>query len=130
MISLGSNPSRNQKYKPEPSPDLKTNLKPKSRPKKPKVKLGLKNSAMLQSYFDYIFVRRRKKVRLRPELSPKFLSTLGTNPAQTLTRPEKPGPTYNSGFNGAKLSKAKSYFGEVSYLSKKLAKRLFLLLFT
>ena len=49
---------------------------------------------MLPSYFDYIFVHVRQKVRLRPELSLKFLSTLGPNPAQT--RREKPGPTYNS----------------------------------
>ena len=34
-------------------------------------------------------------LRLRPELSPKFLSTLSSNPART--RLEKPGPTYNSG---------------------------------
>ena len=51
---------------------------------------------MLRSYFDNIFVHLRQKVRLRPELSPKFLSTLGPNPARTRTRPEKPGPTYNS----------------------------------
>ena len=44
-------------------------------PKKvPKVKLGLKNLAMLPSYFDYIFVHLRQKVRLKPELNPKFLS--------------------------------------------------------
>ena len=49
---------------------------------------------MLPSYFDYIFVHLRQKARLRPELSPKFLSTLGPNPART--RPEKPSPTYNS----------------------------------
>ena len=40
--------------------------------KKTKVKLGLKNLAMLLSYFDYIFVRLRQKAHLRPELSPKF----------------------------------------------------------
>ena len=62
--------------------------------KKTKVKLGLKDLAMLPCYFDYIFVDLRQKVRLRPDLSPKFSSTLGPNPAQT--RPEKPGPTYNS----------------------------------
>ena len=50
---------------------------------------------MLPSYFDYIFVRLKQIVRLRPELSPKFLSTLGPTPART--RIEKPGPTYNSG---------------------------------
>ena len=49
-------------------------------PEKTKVKLGLKNLAMLPSYFDYTFVHLRQDVRLRPELSPKFLSTLGPNP--------------------------------------------------
>ena len=52
---------------------------------------------MLPSYFDFYFVHLRQKVRLRPELSPKFLPTLGPNPAQT--RPEKPGPIYNSATN-------------------------------
>ena len=47
---------------------------------------------MLQNFFDFIFVHLTEKVRLRPEFSPKFLSTLGPNP----NRPEKPGPTYNS----------------------------------
>ena len=54
--------------------------------KKTKAKLGLKHLAMLPSYFDYIFVHLRQKVRLRPELSPKFLSTLGPN----LTRKAQP----------------------------------------
>ena len=57
--------------------------------------LGLKNLPILPSYFDYIFVHLKQKARLRPDLSPKFLSTSGPNPART--RPEKPGPTYNSG---------------------------------
>ena len=57
--------------------------------KKTKVKLGLKNLAMLPNYFDYIFAHLRQKARLRPELSPKFLSTLGLNPTQKE-------PTYNS----------------------------------
>ena len=56
--------------------------------------LGLKNLAMLPSYFDYIFVHLKQKARLRPKLSQKFLSTSGPNPARA--RPEKPGPTYNS----------------------------------
>ena len=42
----------------------------------------MKNLAMLPSYFDYIFVHLRQKVRLRPELSPKFLSTSGPNPTR------------------------------------------------
>ena len=58
-------------------------------------KLGLKNLPTLPSHFDDIFVHLRQKACLRPELSPKFLSTLGPNPART--RLEKPGPTYNSG---------------------------------
>ena len=53
--------------------------------KKAKVKLRLKNLAMSPSYFDYIFVHLRQKVRLKPELSPKFLSTLGPNPARLAT---------------------------------------------
>ena len=60
-----------------PGPNPKTNLKPKSCPKKTKVTLGLKNLALSPIYFEYIFVHLRQKVRLRPELSPKFLSTLG-----------------------------------------------------
>ena len=38
---------------------------------------------MLASYFDYIFVHLRQKVRLSPQLGPKFLSTLGPNPSPT-----------------------------------------------
>ena len=65
--------------------------------KKTKVQLGLKNLAMLLNYFDYILVHLRQKVRFRPDLSPKFLSTLGPNPnRKARTRTEKPGPTYNS----------------------------------
>ena len=44
---------------------------------------GLKNLAMLPSYFDYIFVHLRQTVRLKLELCPKFVSTLGPNLAQT-----------------------------------------------
>ena len=51
---------------------------------------------MLPIYFDYIFVHLRQKVCLRPESSPKFLSTLGPNAALTRAPPEKPDPTYNS----------------------------------
>ena len=48
---------------------------------------------MLPSYFDYIFVHLKQKVRLRPELSLQFLSALGPSPAQIRTRSEEPGPT-------------------------------------
>ena len=53
---------------------------------------------MLPGYFNYIFVHLRQKVLLRPEKNPKFLSTLGPNPARTRPEPDpkKPGPTYNS----------------------------------
>ena len=56
---------------------------------------------MLSGYFNYIFVHLRQKPRLRSKISPKFLSTLGPNPART--RPEKPGQTYNSGPNGHRV---------------------------
>ena len=36
--------------------------------KKTKVKLGLKNLAMLPNYFDNVFVHLRQKARLWPEL--------------------------------------------------------------
>ena len=45
-----------------------------------KLRLGLKNLAILQGYFNYIFVHLRQKVHFRPEISPKILSTLGLNP--------------------------------------------------
>ena len=57
-----------------------------------KVKLGLKNLAMLPSYFDYIFVHQRQKAHLGPELSLKFCQLQ----ARIRTRPEKTGPIYNS----------------------------------
>ena len=44
--------------------------------------LGLKNPAILQGCFNYIFVHLRQKVRFRPEISPKILSTLGPNPTR------------------------------------------------
>ena len=37
---------------------------------------------MLPSYFDYIFVNGRLESNLRPQSSPKFLSTLGPNPTR------------------------------------------------
>ena len=42
----------------------------------------MKILAMLPDYFDYIFVHQKQKVRLRPELNPKFLSTLNPNPTR------------------------------------------------
>ena len=77
---LGQSCERADLFRLEPeiiSPNPKTNLKPKSCPKKTKVKIGLKNLAMLLSCFEYIFVHSRQKARLRPELSLKFFSTLG-----------------------------------------------------
>ena len=55
---------------------------------------------MLPSYFDYIFVHLRQKVRLRPGLNPKLLSTLGPSPTRT------PGPTYNSSWQLAQTFKS------------------------
>ena len=101
--SSGPNPAWTE---PEPeniSPNLAGTRKliwsPNYARKNPNVKLVMKSLAMLSDYFDYIL---RQKVRLRPESSPKFLSTLSPNPAQT--RPEKPGPTYNSGLRHSILA--------------------------
>ena len=55
--------------------------------KKTKVKLDMAKFEMLPSYFDYIFVHLRQKVRLMPELSTKFLSSLGPN-ATPKARPD------------------------------------------
>ena len=88
---------RADKFRPEPetiSLNPKINLKPKSCPKDPKVELGLKNLAISPSHFDYFFVHLRQKVRLRPELSPKFFSILGLNPARLTTLSE-----YNERFD-------------------------------
>ena len=71
---------------PNPARTRKLIWSPNHARKNPKVKLGQKNLAMLPSYFDCIFVHLKQKARLRPELSPKFLSTLGSIPART--RPE------------------------------------------
>ena len=53
-----------------------------------KLKLCLKNLAILPSYFDLIFVLLRQKVHLKPELSPKFLSAFGPNPTPTRPLPD------------------------------------------
>ena len=71
-------------------------------PEKPQSYIRSENLSMLPIYFDYIFVHLRQKVRFRPELSPQFVSTLGPNPART--RPERPGPTYNSVSRGAPIA--------------------------
>ena len=71
--SSGLNPARTRKLIWSPN---------HARKNKMKVMLGLKHLAMLPSYFDYIFMHLRQKVRLRPELSPKFLSTLGPIPTR------------------------------------------------
>ena len=47
---------------------------------------------MLLSYFAYSCVHLKQKVRLRPELSRKFLSNLGPNPARTRAKPDPKSP--------------------------------------
>ena len=60
---------------------------------------------MLPSYFNYIFVHLKQKARLRPKLSPKFLSTLSPNPAPltTLTRCLTPKRVTNQRLSVAQL---------------------------
>ena len=60
---------RYHEFRPEPENQFDAQIMPE---KNPKVKLGLKNLAMLPSYFDYIFVHQRQKVRLRSEISVNF----------------------------------------------------------
>ena len=67
---------------PNPARTRKLIWSPNHARKNPKVKLGLKNLAILPNYFGYIFVQLKQKARLRRELSPKFLSTLGPNPTR------------------------------------------------
>ena len=60
-----------------PNPNIQARTRkliksPNHAQKKTKVNLGLKNLAMLPSYFDYIFMHLREKARLRPKLSSKF----------------------------------------------------------
>ena len=89
--SLGPNPARTRKYKPEPGPNPKKLFwSPNYARKKMKVMLGLKNLAMLPSYFYYVFIYLKQKAHFKPHLSPKFLSTSGPNPTQIAR------PTYNS----------------------------------
>ena len=51
--------------------------------------LDVKNLAMVPSCFNYIFVHLKQKARLRPDLSPKFLSISGPNPARLTTQGHK-----------------------------------------
>ena len=67
---------------PSPVRTRKLTWSPNHARKKLKIKLGLKNLAMLPGYFDYILVHLRQKARLRPKLSPKLLSTLDPNPTR------------------------------------------------
>ena len=68
--------------------------------KNPKVELGLKYSAMLLNYFEYIFGHLRQKsksqARIKPEIFVNFRPKPGPSPTRARTRPEKPGSTYNS----------------------------------
>ena len=90
--SSGPNPARTRKYKSKPGPNPKAILKPNHARKSPKVRLGLKNLAILRGYFNYIFVHLRQKVRFRPEIIPKILSTLGPKPARTRPEPDPKNP--------------------------------------
>ena len=45
---------------------------------------------MLPSFLDYILVQLRKKSRFRPKSRPKFLLTLGPNPARTQIQSKSP----------------------------------------
>ena len=69
---------------------------------------------MLPSCFDYIFVHSRQKARLRPELSPKFLSTLDPNPTRKV-RPDLQLPQWHS--NTISNGEISNLFEKVNYSS-------------
>ena len=73
----GPNPDRTRKYKPESGSNPKINLKPKSCPKKSESKVRSEKFSNIANLFLLFFVHVRQKIRLRPELSPTFLSTFG-----------------------------------------------------
>ena len=63
----------------------------------------------------------RQKARLRPELSPNFLSTLGPNPAQTRPEPEHypKSPARLTTLEGAKLFQVKPLSEKKNFCAKK-----------
>ena len=74
-------------FRPEPeniSRNPKTNLKPKPPPpqKKDESQVRYEKFSNVAKIFWLYFVHLRQKSRLRPKLSPKFLSALGPNPTQ------------------------------------------------
>ena len=63
--------------------------------KNPKVKLCLKNLAILPSYFDCIFVHLKQKERLRPELSPEIVVNFRYEPRANPNQNPNPNPNPN-----------------------------------
>ena len=98
--SSGPNPARSRKYKPEPGPSRKINLKPKSCPKKSESKVRSKKFTNIAKLFLLFFCTAKTKstyqVRIKSDIFVNFRPEPGPNSARTRTRPEKPGPTYNS----------------------------------
>ena len=64
--------------------------------KKTKVKLGLKNLAMLPNYFDYIFVHLRKKITSQARINSKVFVNFRPEPCPNPNPTRKVRPTYNS----------------------------------
>ena len=79
----GPNPARTPKYKPDFGPNPKTNLKPKSCPKNPKVKLDLKILAMLpRLYFCALETKSTCQAVIKPKIFVSFRPEPGPNPTQ------------------------------------------------
>ena len=75
---------------------------------------------MLPKYYDYIFVHRRQKARTsHPRIKLQILSTLGPNPAQNQTRPEKPSSTFNFELANAIQKKSSLAASETKLLGKR-----------
>ena len=89
--SSGLNPARTQKYKSEPGPNPKTNLKPKSYLKKFKSKVRTEKSSNVANLFWLYFCAHKTKstsqAQIKPEISVNFRPEPSLNPTRKV-RPD------------------------------------------
>ena len=90
--SSGPNPARSRKYKLEPGPSRKINLKPKSCPKKSESKVRSKKFTNIAKLFLLFFCTAKTKstyqVRIKSDIFVNFRPEPGPNLARTRPEPE------------------------------------------